>query len=472
MPLTVTNTNTLSLLNILNRTQTQQSNTLQQLSTGSRINSGKDDPAGLIALRSFETELRSVDAALSNVQRAESFLGVADSAFAEISTQLDEIVTLAQSSSSSAGLSAAEISANQAQIDNAISAIDRIVGTTTFNGKKLLDGSLEVNTTIAGAGAGSFSGVDVFSRPTDGGDITLNVNKTADAAQATFLASDLGADDTTVAGATSSFSVQGSLGTAVIDVAATDTAVEVRAKINAVSSETGVTADDGGNANSGEVHLDSVAFGSAEFVRAQNVSGTFANEGRAEGTDATVTVNGISAAVDGTRAFFNQNGTSIAFDVAATGGAATATFTLAQDTGATFQLGTSNSTRATIGINGAYSHELGESGLGFLSDLRSGGASDLLSDPGKAAQIARAASNKLAVAQGRLGGFQKFQVGAAANQLAASKESLTAAKSVIGDVDFAQASSDLSQQNVLLQSAISLLGVANQQSAQVLSLLR
>ncbi|MGE3180746.1 MAG: flagellin, partial [Phycisphaerae bacterium] len=410
-------------------------------------------------------------AALSNVQRADSFLSGADAAYGEISSQINEIVTHAQASSSSAGLSASELSANQAQIDNAIAAIDRIVNTTSFNGKKLIDGSLSVSTTVSGAGAASFSDVDVFSRPTSGGDLALTVAKTADAAQAENQVVTL-ADDVTAVGAGNggSFSVQGTLGTAIIDVADTDTAVQIRAKINAVSGETGVTADNGGAA--GGVNLVSSDYGSAAFVRSSNVSGTVAAEGRTEGTDATVTVNGVAAAVDGTRAYFNQNGTSIAFDVAATGGAATATFTLGANTGATFQLGTGDNTRATIGLEGAFTHELGAAGLGFLSDLRSGGASDLLSDPGKAASIARAAASKLAVAQGRLGGFQKFQVGSAANQLSATKESLTAAKSVIGDVDFAQASSNLSQQNVLLQSAISLLGVANQQSSQVLSLLR
>lgn len=53
----------------------------------------------------------------------------------------------------------------------------------------------------------------------------------------------------------------------------------------------------------------------------------------------------------------------------------------------------------------------------------------------------------------------------------ATKESLTSVKSIIGDVDYAAETAELTRQNVLLQSAISLLGMANQQSAQVLSLL-
>ena len=471
MALTVTNTNSLALLNILNRTQAEQSNVLTQLSTGSRINKGKDDPAGLIALRALETELRSVDAAISNTQRADAMLGVADKAYGEIASHLDEIVSLAQASSNSAGLSASEIAANQSQIDNAIAAIDRIVGTTAFNGKNLIDGSLSVSVSKAGTNPTQFNDIQVYSRPTSGGDLTLNVAKTADAAQAEHVAINLSADSATV-GATGTFAIQGSDGTATIDIVSTDTAVTIRAKINAVSDETGVTADNGGTSNSGDVNLVSSDYGSAEFVRVTNISGTVATEGRDEGTDATVTVNGVAASVDGTTAYFNSNGVSLSFEVNATGGAHSATFTLQGDSGATFQLGTENSTRQTIGLEAAYSYELGQNGLGYLSDLKSGGSADLTTDPGLASRIAQKAAEQVSVMQGRLGGFQKFQVGAAMNQLGAVQEGLSAAKSIIGDVDFAEATANLNQQNVLLQSAISLLGVANQQSSQVLALLR
>lgn len=471
MALTVTNTNSLTLLNILNRTQNAQSKVLTQLSTGSRINRGKDDPAGLIAVANLETELRSVDAALSNVQRTDALLGVADNAYKEIGKQLQDIVALAQASANSAGLSASEIAANQAQIDNAIAAIDRIVSTTSFNGKKLIDGSQGVNVAVTGAGAASFSDIAVYSRPTDGGDLALSIAKTADASQAVLTVFNLSSDSATV-GATGSISVQGALGTAVIDIASGDTAATIRTKINNTSAQTGVTADNAGTSNSGDVRLLSQDYGSAAFVRSTNLSGTIFTEGRDEGIDATVTVNGVNAAVDGTTVYFNQNGLSLAFQVNATGGAASATFTLSGNSGATFQLGTESSTRSTIGIQGAFSHELGQSGLGYLSDLRSGSSADLQSDPGLAARIAKAAASQVAVLQGRLGGFQKFQVGAALNQLTSVKEGLTSAKSVIADTDFAAATAELNQQNVLLQSAISLLGVANQQSAQVLALLR
>ena len=139
--------------------------------------------------------------------------------------------------------------------------------------------------------------------------------------------------------------------------------------------------------------------------------------------------------------------------------------------GATFQLGTDSTTRATIGIDGLYSQQLGSGSLGYLSSLKSGGAYSLLTDPNQAATIAAEAAEQVAKAQGRIGGFQRFQVGTALNQMNATKEGLSSALSTIRDVDYASETAELNRQSVLLQSAISLLGLANQQSGQVLSLL-
>ena len=137
MALTITNTNTLTLLNIVNRTSNAQSNTLTQLSTGLKINKGSDDPAGMIVMESLRAELTAVNAAIGNNQRADSLLTVADGAMAEVSSLLNEVESLVAASASDGGMSAAERSANQSQIDSALASIDRIINTTRFNGKQL-----------------------------------------------------------------------------------------------------------------------------------------------------------------------------------------------------------------------------------------------------------------------------------------------------------------------------------------------
>ena len=140
----------MQLLNIVNNTSTKQSNLLTQLSTGMKINKAADNPAGLIAMENFNAQITGINAALENNQRSDALLSTADGALEEVSNLLLEIETLAMSSVNDASLSQAERDANQAQIDAALDAIDRISNTTTFNGERLLDGSKAIQATQAG----------------------------------------------------------------------------------------------------------------------------------------------------------------------------------------------------------------------------------------------------------------------------------------------------------------------------------
>lgn len=464
MGLTVTNTNTLSLLNILNRTSSAQSETLTRLSTGFRINTGKDDPAGLIALRSLDSELTGVNAAISNNQRTNSMLGVADGALSQLSSLIDEVKSLAVASANSSGLTADELAANQSQIDEALAAIDRIVGTTEFNGKKLIDGSLAIG--YSGVDATKITDLNIFKRDPDS-DATLSVSVDSAASQASFeLATTSASSDTTI-------SIQGKDGTVTIDVSSGENLSSVAAKINAATAQTGVTASAAG----ASLTLVSSDYGSAAFVRVSVLSGDSTNftTGSDYGVDAGVTINGQAAAVDGLRVNYSANGVSVAFNLTEDYNDGTVTgsesFTISGG-GATFQLGTSPDTRATIGINGVYSSQLGTADLGYLSSLKSGGANSLINNATQAARIASEAATQLGKVQGRLGGFLKFQVDAALDQQTTAKESLTGAISTVRDADYALETAELNRQNVLLQSAMSLLGLANQQSSQILALLR
>lgn len=461
MGLTLTNINSLQLLNILNTTTRNQSNSLTRLSTGSRINSGKDDPAGLIAMRSLQTELTATNAALANNQRTDSMLNVADKAMNEVSSLINEIKSLAVASANSDGLSGSELAANQAQIDNALAAIDNIINTTSFNGKKLLDGSLKIQST--GVNAGEISDLKIFGRnPDKSTSISVNVTQAASQANLQLMTAAVSAD--------SKVQVQGKDGTAIIDITDGEALSSVVAKINNATANTGVTASLVG----GNVELYSKDFGSDSFVRTTRLEGaTSIAQGSDNGVDAKVTVNGQTAAVDGKNVAYSSNGVSISFSLtdAYNQAGGTSTFSVSNTGGATFQLGTSSSTRATIGLDGLFTAQLGSSAEGFLATLRGGGTNSIINNPNQAAKIASLAAEQLATSQGRLGGFQKFQVQTALNQQTALKESLTSAISTIRDVDFAVETAELNRQNVLLQSAIQLLGLSNQQGAQVLSLL-
>lgn len=471
MAMTVNNTNTLSLLTILNRTTATQDNIVQRMSTGKKINRGADDPAGLLAVTKLNSELTAVDAAISNNQRTDAMLSVADNALGEISNLISEIQRLANETANSAALTADEIAANQAQIDDALTSIDRIVQSTNFNGKNLIDGSLGINATVAAAT--KVTDVHVYSRTPGSDDVTLTV-RLRSAAEYAVLSN-------VVTATTSSsriFTVQGLLGTAVISVASNEAVSSIAAKVNAAAAQTGVSAVYQTNGSSiTRFHLYSRALGSKAFVRTRLLEGSGVTQGSDIGVDAVVTVNGQQAAVDGNHVTYTGNGVSLAFENAMTTAADSTTITIKGEgaggsSGATFSLGTDSGSMATIGIDGLYTSQLGNRSVGYLKSLASGGTNSLLNNPTQAAEIAREAAKQVATLRGRIGGFQKFQVRTAINSLNDNKEGLEKVRSAINDVDYAVESAALNRQNVLLQSAISLLGLANQQSAQVLALLR
>ena len=490
MALTVTNTNTMQLLNILSRNTAAQENTLKQLTTGMRINAGKDDPAGLIALSLLNAERTAVEQSLENNQRTDAILTVADSAFAEISGLLSEIESLVVASTSDANLSAGEIAANQSQIDDALSAIDRIVSTTNFNGKKLLDGNFTIQSTGV-AGNSDIANLRIYSRSQATSDTALTVNRVASAQLATATFANMDGASTTRTSGSTQVVIQGALGATTLTIASSLTQSEVVAAINGAKSQTGVSAIQ----NAGNIGLNSTTYGTDAFVSVEVLSGGVINSsygtstgdgstandiqniGKTTGTDATITINGQNAATDGLNVVYSANDLSLSFTLGTDFGsgntaAESTNFTVKAAGGATFQLGTTADTRRTIGIDSLATYALGGgNGSLRLAELKSGGSGDLNTDPGAALTSVREAISEVANVRGRIGGFQKFQVGSTIKSLEAANVGLTKAASVIGDTDFAVATANLNRETVLIQSSIQLLGLANQHAAQILSLL-
>ncbi len=111
-----------------------------RLATMRRINGGGDDPAGLIAVQQMLSELTSIQKAQDNAARAAGAIHVADAAMGEVGNLLNSIQANVLEVAGSS-LSKAEIDAKQIEINAALEAIDRIGNTTSFGGRKLLDGS-------------------------------------------------------------------------------------------------------------------------------------------------------------------------------------------------------------------------------------------------------------------------------------------------------------------------------------------
>lgn len=126
----------------LNRSYSLFSKSALRLSTLKKINSGADDPAGLIAVEELNSELAAIQAANSNASRAAGAIHVADSGMSEIGNLLNSIRGNVIEASGGF-LSDSQMEAKQIEINAAVEAVNRISSYTSYGGRKLLDGSAD-----------------------------------------------------------------------------------------------------------------------------------------------------------------------------------------------------------------------------------------------------------------------------------------------------------------------------------------
>lgn len=119
-----------------------RADSLNKLSTGLRINSGADDPAGLIASENLRSALAALEAETRAYERSDYVIATAESALGEINNLINDAEALAVASANTGAMSDAEIEANQMQMDSIRNSINRIADTASFNGQKLFDGQL------------------------------------------------------------------------------------------------------------------------------------------------------------------------------------------------------------------------------------------------------------------------------------------------------------------------------------------
>ena len=180
------NTNVSSLVaqNTLNRSNADLQQALRRLSTGLKINTGKDDPAGLIASENLRRDISAIDKAISNSERASQVIATADSALGQVSKLLNDVRGLVTEAANTGALSEEQIAANQLQVDSSLEAIDRIAQTTAFQGRKLLDGSLDFIFS-EGTGYSSVSSVQINKANLGAtGSMAINVDITSAATKA------------------------------------------------------------------------------------------------------------------------------------------------------------------------------------------------------------------------------------------------------------------------------------------------
>lgn len=151
----VINTNVASLnaQRNLQSSQTTLATSLQRLSSGLRINSAKDDAAGLAISERFTTQIRGINQAIRNANDGISLAQVGESALAEVTSNLQRIRELAVQSANATNSDSDRL-ALDLEVQQRLQEIDRVASQTAFNGRKLLDGSFGNATFQIGAEAG------------------------------------------------------------------------------------------------------------------------------------------------------------------------------------------------------------------------------------------------------------------------------------------------------------------------------
>jgi flagellin len=465
------NTNVTSLVaqNALRQNQASLQTSLTRLSTGLKINTGADDPAGLIAANDLKDQQAGINQAIANAQRANNVIGTAAGGLTEVSSLLTQLQSLVSQTANSGGLSSSEVAANQQQVDSVLQTINRIAGSTQFEGKQLLNGNYAYSASSAGVSA--FATLQINSALLADNKTTAVVVQVSNSAT---TGSVVNTQVTSALAAPVSLQVQGSLGTTQLSFATGTKLSAVANAFNNIKTVTGVSAHNSG----ASLVIDSTGYGSSQFVSVTATAGTFTTvggvSGKAFGTDAKVTVNGAAATADGKNVTYRDNNLDVNFTLSAGLNAGkTKTFGITGG-GATFALGdkVDEVDKASIGIQAVTTSSLGDITGGFLSSLSSGGANSLTSGNLTTAQdILNEAINQVSTLNGRLGAFQKYTIGSTVNNLSVAYENAASALSDIQDTNFASETANLTRAQILASSATTVLSSANSQPQSVLKLL-
>jgi flagellin len=459
------NISSLQAINRLNKNNTDLSTRLQRLSSGLKINTGKDAPAALIASETLRSEINGIGQAIDNSTRANNVINTAEGALSEVSALLLEIQALTNEAANTGALSDDEIKANQLQVDAILNSVNRIANTTQFGGVKLLNGALDYTASGVASTAIDTFNINAAKLPDNGySTITVEVTASAKLGEVQFSGTTVGTSAVTI-------EVAGVAGTEQLSFAANTATSAVSFAVNQLSQATGVSAV----ASGGVLRFTSTAFGAKQFVSLKTINGTFAN-GKEFGQDAGVNINGSKAEVDGITASVRTGDLDISITLDKTFAQDTSSTTSfnVTDGGAKFQIGSSvnRQSQIQIGISSLSTTKLGDEVVGFLSSLASGGENSLVSGNAIDAQKVLSESiRQVATLRGRLGALQKNVLETNVSSLQIALENVTASESAIRDADFASETAALTRAQILVQANTSVLAQANSTPQNVLALL-
>jgi len=487
----------------LSASQSSLNTAISRLSSGLRINSAKDDAAGLAISERFSSQVRGTNQAIRNAGDGISMAQTAEGALKSSGDILQRVRELAVQSANASN-SSSDRKALQEEVNQLVSELDRISQTTEFNGKKLLDGTFGSQQFQVGANA---SQTITASTSNMRANSYGNNQMVASGAVATAGS---GAAGNGLAAATGQ--IYGAAGSAQIAFNAGATANEIAGLVNAQSEKTGVTATaitkaemtfggtgtyslnlktDGGTAT--PVTFSVSATGSADglaaavtaindvasktgITAAVNKAGTGIELTNSAGNDIVVAetgaANGGVASLAKIDQYGNVDATTVAVSTAAAAGTASATvggvvtldsskgFTVVDTGGAlagSVDDGTGTNTKVATGA----------SNLNKVADL------DITSFDGatKALKTVDSAIAFISSERAKLGAVQsRFET--AITNLSTASTNMSASQSRIQDADFAVETANLSRAQILQQAGTAMVAQANQLPQGVLSLLR
>lgn len=460
--------------------QTMQGS-ITRLSTGLRINSAGDDPAGMIISESLRSQIKGVQQAVRNSQDAVNMTKTAEGALEEVSRLLLSLRAVAVGSANTAVMDNNQLQANQMQIREAVRSLERISDQTAWGNRKLLNGATGAvaNITNTNLVSSAFFGGEMNGLTMRSGPITMQqttaATRTTTGAMATTFA------DGGSAVNTGTFAING----VSFSVTAGMTVNDVVSLINQQSNLTNVTATF--TAGSG-VTLTSTKFGANYPIRYTETNAML-NGGNpstpALGVNAVynVTVPAEPSPNTATEVFTGGQGpetdgltltspTGNRIVVTSAGNATGALTTIGSvNVGAVrFQIGSNASQFASFSLPSVDPTQLG-TGVVMGQSIAS---LDVTTEAGatNAIRIIDAAISQMATVRGRLGSFQQNFLQSNIRSLGVAEENLTASESLIRDADMAAEMTEYTKVQILRQSTMAVLAQANQAPQSVLSLLR
>jgi flagellin len=235
--------------NNLNQTQNSLQTVLQQLSSGSRINSGADDAAGLSVVNGLQANQAALTQSAQNAQNGVGLLQTADGALSQVTNLLDRAVTLA-TEASNGGLTTAQAAAANTEFQSIVTEIGNIGSSTNFNSTQVFTATPTSFVVSDGTTAGTTTITATIGTLTAGG-----VGTTSGGAAGQSLSSDVLTSQTAAQTALSDIT------TAIADVA--NQRGTLGAKINQLNAAANVASSEQVNLSSAQSAIQSTNYGQA-----------------------------------------------------------------------------------------------------------------------------------------------------------------------------------------------------------------